>query len=261
MILDDIVEHKRHEVATSKRYKTIEDLEQEIDKSTAPRDFEAALRKPGISLIAEIKRASPSRGNILPDVDITKIAQTYENSGARALSILTDTKYFKGSLDDIRSVRSVVALPCLRKEFIIDPYQIVEARAAGADAILLIVRILEDDTLQSFHDLAVSLGLGVLVETHNEKELDRALAIGAHIIGVNNRDLDTLKMDLDLSIRLRNRVPKERVMVSESGIYTREHVQRMEDAGADAILVGESLLTSGDIESKIMELLGHAATE
>ncbi len=261
MILDDIVEHKRLEVATAKRYRSMEDLEQDIDKSSAPRDFEAALRKPDISLIAEIKRASPSRGNILPDVDITEIAQAYEKSGARALSILTDSMYFKGSLDDIRSVRSVVDLPCLRKEFIIDPYQIVEARAAGADAILLIVRILDDAELQSFHELAVSLGLGVLVETHSQEELDRALAIGAHIVGINNRDLDTLKMDLNLSIKLRNQVPKDRVMVSESGIHTREHVERMEVAGVDAILVGESLLTSGNVESKIMELLGHAATE
>lgn len=257
MILDDIVEHKRHEIAAAKQRVPQQELERAINPAQSPRDFQAALQQDGINLIAEIKRASPSKGNILPGVDATEIARTYEQCGARALSILTDAKFFQGSLDDLRNVHEAVALPCLRKEFIVDPYQIYEARAAQADAILLIVRILDDAQLRDFHELARSLGLHVLVETHSEAELDRALAIGAHIIGINNRDLDTLQMDLSLSVRLRDRVPRDRVMISESGIYTREHVQQMEAAGVDAILVGESLLSSGNIAGKIAEILGH----
>ncbi len=257
MILDDIVAHKAHEITDAKQRISPMDLVLEIDPIQVPRDFQAALQAPGISLIAEIKRASPSKGEILPGLDAVEIAQTYERCGARALSILTDAKFFQGSLEDLRAVHEAVALPCLRKEFIIDEYQIYEARAARADAILLIVRILDDFQLKDFHDLARTLGMHVLVETHSAEELERALAVGAHIIGINNRDLDTLKMDLNLSQRLRSSVPANRIMVSESGIYTREHVLQMEEAGVDAILVGESLLSSGDIPAKIAEILGH----
>ncbi len=257
MILDAIVENKRAEVAQCKTQTPQRILEERIESMGSPRDFRAALRTPGISLIAEIKRASPSKGDMLPEVDAIELASLYEHCGARAISVLTDQKYFKGSLSDLGSVHQHVKIPCLRKEFIIDPYQIYEARAGLADAILLIVRILSDEDLRDFHALGKKLGLGVLVETHNEDEILRALDAGAHIVGINNRDLDSLEVDVNRTLELKNRVPGGVTLVSESGIYTRDHVRMLEDGGADAILVGESLLTSNDIQGKISDLLGH----
>lgn len=258
MILDEIVENKQSELKASKAELTQSDLEAKVsDLTDTPRDFRGALRKDGISLIAEIKRSSPSKGDMLLDVDPRELGGLYQECGARAISILTDNKYFKGSLDDLTSVRKYVQVPCLRKEFIVDPYQIYEARLAGADAILLIVRILSQEQLKEYHSLAQSLGLHVLVETHSVEEVERALDAGAHIIGVNNRNLDTLEMDLDTTMRLKKHVPGGKILVSESGIYTRDEVQQLEDCGIDAILVGQSLLTSNDIKGKIGELLGH----
>lgn len=257
MILDEIVEHKRREVAESKAKTPLSVLEERASTTKPPRDFRMGLRKEGISLIAEIKRSSPSRGDMMPDVDAVELASLYEQSGACALSVLTDAKYFKGSLDDLESVHQHVKIPCLRKEFIIDEYQIVEARAAQADAILLIVRILSDEQIKRYLQVARSLGMAVLVETHTEDEIRRAMDCGAHIIGINNRDLDTLTMDVNTSMRLRRLVPGGYTLVSESGIYTREHVKMLEDGGIDAILVGESLLTSRNIQAKIRELMGH----
>jgi len=257
MILDPILANKRIEVAARKARVPLAELEEKISLGRKPRDFRAALRQEGISLIAEIKRASPSKGDILPDVDAVEIAALYEHAGARAISILTDEKFFKGKLDDLSNVHRHVRVPCLRKEFIVDPYQIHEARAASADAILLIVRCLDDAELKDFYALARSLEMEVLVETHTPEEIDRALNAGAHIIGINNRDLDTLEVDVNRSLELKKLVPGGNVLVSESGIYTREQVERLEDGGVDAILVGESLLTSNDIRAKIQELLGH----
>lgn len=257
MILDEIVANKRLEVAESKARAPREQLEERIAGMPKPRDFRAALRKEGVSLIAEIKRASPSKGDMLPGVDAVDLAALYEQNGARALSVLTDFKYFKGSLDDLESVHQSGRIPCLRKEFIIDEYQIYEARAHRADAILLIVRILSDEELKRFLAVARALDLAVLVETHTEDEVRRAKDCGAHIIGINNRDLDTLTMDLQTTMRLRRLVSGGYTLVSESGIYTREDVRMLEDGGVDAILVGESLLTSKNIQAKIRELLGQ----
>lgn len=257
MLLDEIVAHKRVEVAERQASRPLEELEARIAQQAPPRDFRAALRMEGVSLIAEIKRASPSRGDLLPGVNATDLGSVYEQCGARAISVLTDEKYFKGGVEDLLAVHKQVRVPCLRKEFIIDPYQIFEARAHGADAILLIVRILDDAQLRDYLALARGMGMGVLVETHSAPEIERALAVGAHIIGINNRDLDTLQMDLNTTLELKRMVPGGHVLVSESGIHTREHVKRLEDGGVDAILVGESLLTSRDIRAKIRELLGR----
>lgn len=259
MILDPILENKRHEVAARKQQVTLQELEERIALNRKPRDFRSALRQEGISLIAEIKRASPSKGDILPGVDAVEIGGLYEQMGARAISILTDEKFFKGKLEDLTNVHRHVDIPCLRKEFIVDEFQIHEARAAEADAILLIVRCLDDAQLKDYYKLARALGMEALVETHTAAEIERALNAGAHIIGINNRDLDTLEVDVNRSLELKKLVPGGNILVSESGIYTRGQVQKLEDGGVDAILVGESLLTSNDIRAKIQELLGHDA--
>jgi indole-3-glycerol phosphate synthase len=255
MILDEIVEHKKTEVASAKRETPLSSIEEWLQDVPPPRDFRGALRREGISLIAEVKRHSPSRGDILPDVNAVDIAGLYDQCGARAISVLTDTKYFKGALADLSSVRQHVSLPCLRKEFIIDPYQIYEARSAGADAVLLIVRILSDAQLEDFFAATKQLGMAALVETHSAAEIERALNAGVNIIGINNRDLDTLEVNVATTLELKKAVPGGHTLVSESGIYTRDQVRQLEDGGVDAILVGESLLTSNDIAAKIRELL------
>ncbi len=255
MILDEIVQHKRTEVAARKTKRPLRDIEEGLAHAPKVKPFRAALRAEGISIIAEIKRRSPSRGAILPDVDAVELAALYEQAGARAISVLTDKQYFGGSLDDLNKVAHHTKLPCLCKEFIIDPYQIYEARLAGADAILLIARILSDHELKSFLREASALGLGALVETHDEGEIKRALDAGAHIIGINNRDLDTLEVDVQTTMRLKNRVPGGNTLVSESGIKTRREVKLLEDCGIDAVLVGESLLTSNNIREKLESLL------
>ena len=257
MILDPILENKYLEVAERKQQVPLAELEERIALNRKPRDFRAALRSEGISLIAEIKRASPSKGDILPDVDAVEIAALYEQMGARAISILTDEKFFKGKLEDLTNAHRHVRIPCLRKEFIVDEYQIYEARAASADAILLIVRCLSDEELARFYKRARKLEMEVLVETHTAEEIERALNCGAHIIGINNRDLDTLEVDVNRTLELKKLVPGGNTLVSESGIYTREQVETLEAGGVDAILVGESLLTSNDIRAKMQELLGH----
>ncbi len=257
MILDDIVRHKRDEVAQQKQTVPFEQVEEGASLAERPRGFRDALRQEGVSLIAEIKRSSPSKGDMLPDLNAVELAALYEQAGARALSVLTDTKFFKGSLEDLITVRRNVRIPCLRKEFVIDAYQIYEARAAGADAVLLIVRILSDLELREFTQVIEGLGMDALVEAHTEEEIDRALKAGAHIVGINNRDLDTLEVDVARSLTLKKRVPGGHTLVSESGVYTREHVRMLEDGGVDAILVGESLVTSNNIRGKIDELLGR----
>ncbi len=257
MILDEICAHKRKEVEAQKERVPLADLEERIGQRRKTRDFRNALRQPGISLIAEVKRASPTMGTFLADVDPAEIAGVYTQAGARAISVLTDNRYFKGALSDLTAVHQAVSVPCLRKEFIIDEYQIYEARAAGADAILLIVRILSDEQISDYQKLAQFLGLSVLVETHDADEIGRAIQCGAHIIGVNNRDLTTFSVDINTTLALRRLVPGGYVLVSESGIHTREHVRRLEDGGIDAILVGEALVKSQNITAKIRELLGR----
>lgn len=255
-ILEEIRDHKIREVNAAKREKSLDELLERIPRLRPPRNFRDALRAPGMSLIAEVKRASPAKGVLIEQGDALQIATTYEHAGARAISVLTDEKYFKGNLQDLISVRKYVGVPCLRKEFIVDPYQIYEARAAEADAILLIVRILSDDQIKEYMRIAEGLGMGVLVETHDAAEIERALKAGAHIIGINNRDLSTFEVDIKTTLELKKLVPGGNVLVSESGIRTRDDVVRLEQGGVDAMLIGEALVTSDDIGAKIRELLG-----
>lgn len=264
-ILDTIVAQKRLEVAQlAPRIIAAGDLRDALLERGERRDFIAALRNPRrgpVALIAEVKKASPSAGVICPDFDPVRIAKEYEAGGASCLSVLTDEKFFQGSLDYLRQIREAVKLPLLRKDFIIDERHILEAIEWGADAILLIVAILTDAQLKQFHLLAAEAGLAALVEVHDDAELDRALAVDAQLIGVNNRDLKTFKVDLAtterLAVKLRNApAGKDALLVSESGIHTRENVERLARCGARAILVGESLMRGGDVAGKTRELLG-----
>jgi indole-3-glycerol phosphate synthase len=233
----------------------LDELKMRLSELGAPRDFRAALRGKGISLIAEVKKASPSKGVLRADFNPAELAGQYERAGADAISVLTDEKYFQGALADLEAVRRQVAVPCLRKDFIVDEYQLYEARAAQADAVLLIVRALSDDQLRDYLNVAKSLQMAALVETHDVRDIERAINAGAHILGINNRDLATFQVSLNTTLELRRHVPGGHVLVSESGIHTREHVQLLEDGGIDAILVGESLVTSDNIGAKIRELL------
>ena len=265
-ILDAIVEEKRREVARlPARRIAVGDLRDALLERDERRDFMAALRQPrcgDVALIAEVKKASPSAGVICPDFDPVRIAKAYEAAGASCLSVLTDERFFQGSLDYLRQIRAAVKLPLLRKDFIIDERQILEAIEWGADAILLIVTILDDTRLKHFHTLATEAGLAALVEVHDESELERALAAGASLIGVNNRDLKTFAVDLATTERLAARLfatPDTRhstLLVAESGIRTRADVERLANCGAKAVLVGESLMCGGDIRAKVRELFG-----
>ena len=267
-ILDTIVEEKKRELTRlSPRSVSSADIRAAVESRQDPHDFLHALRHPkhgSIALIAEVKKASPSAGVIRPDFNPVAIAKTYETAGASCLSVLTDEKFFQGSLEYLRQIRQAVKLPLLRKDFIIDERQILEAVEAGADAILLIVAILSDAQLAHFHRLATEGGLAALVEVHDESELDRALNVGAELIGVNNRDLKTFKVDLATTERLAARIsaatPKterpQPLLVAESGIHARADVQRLAASGARAILVGESLMREADINLKLRELIG-----
>jgi len=257
MILDEICAHKKGEIAAAKSRWPLHDVKERAKDAPAARDFRHAIRRDHISLIAEVKRASPSRGVLADGLEPVEIASIYEECGAAAVSILTDEKFFKGSLDDLTAVRKAVRIPCLRKEFMLDEYQIYEARTALADAILLIVRILADSQLREFREIATSLGMASLVECHDAEEVKRAIDSGAQIIGINNRDLQTFEVDFNTTLELRKGVPGGKVLVSESGIFTRDHVRKLEGGGVDAVLVGESLVTSGDVRAKIRELLGR----
>ena len=265
-ILDKIVEAKKREIAKlPARLIATGDLRDAVLEHDERRDFVSALKNPrhgGIGLIAEVKKASPSAGLICQDFDPVRIAKEYEAAGASCLSVLTDEKFFQGSLDYLRQIRAAVKLPLLRKDFIIDERQILEAIEWGADAILLIVAILTDDQLMKFHSLATEAGLAVLVEVHDEAELKRAMKISPALIGVNNRDLKTFKVDLVTTERLAGKLFSSPVaghsslLVAESGIHTRRDVERLKNCGANAILVGESLMKGGDIQGKVRELIG-----
>ena len=222
-------------------------------------DFRAALAPPGpIRLIAEIKKASPSAQVIRTDFDPVSIAETYQLHGAACLSVLTDTPFFQGHLTHLTQVRAKVAIPVLRKDFVVDEYQVVEARNAGADAVLLIAEILDDMTLVRLLERANALGMAALVEFHDVANLDRVLASGADLIGINNRDLNTFRTDLDHTLRLRDQIPREVVLISESGVRTRRDVERLEAAGISAILVGESLMRASNIGLAVDRLLGRS---
>jgi len=262
-ILNTIVEQKEREIARLPvRPVSAADLLELLTKRNDRRDFFAALQHPRsgqIALIAEVKKASPSAGIICADFDPVRIAKQYEAAGADCLSVLTDEKFFQGSLEYLKQIRTAVKLPLLRKDFIIDERQILEAVEWGADAILLIVAILSDAQLQHFHSLATEAGLAALVEVHDDAEMQRALKVDAPLIGVNNRDLKTFKVDLGTTERLAAIVRgKGKLLVAESGIHTRADVQRLAQCGAGAILVGESLMKHPDIPGKVAELLGTA---
>lgn len=257
-ILAEIVHTKRRELESLRPRAT--ELEASASSSAETRDFAAALGRPGsVSLIAECKRRSPGAGPIRPDLDPAALTRGYESAGAAALSVLTDATYFGGSLDDLGAVRDATTIPILRKDFTLDTLHLLEARVGGADAVLLIVRILDDARLARLHREAVGLGLGVLVEVHDAGELERALAIGARVVGINNRDLATFTTDLATTERLLTSVPDDVVIVSESGIRTRADVERLGRAGVDAILVGESLLVAEDPSTAATELSGVAS--
>jgi indole-3-glycerol phosphate synthase len=258
-VLEKIVATKRREIAAAKAARP-ENVLQELAAAAPPvRNFFAALSAPGpIRLIDEVKKASPSRGVIRASFEPVEIALTYERHGASCLSVLTDERYFQGSLDYLRRARAEVKIPVLRKDFILDAYQLYEARAAGADAVLLIAECLDDCNLRKLHNLAVELKLSPLVELYDPDNLQRVFDAGATLIGVNNRDLRTFETSLDHTLRLRDRVPDQCVLVSESGIRTRADVEKLEAAGVDAILVGESLMASPDIGAAVDALLGRA---
>lgn len=255
-ILDEIVRTKHAEVAALMPHAAA--LRELAEAAPAPRGFAAALRREGeVRLLAEVKRRSPSAGEIRPGADAAEVALAYQSAGAAALSVLTDERYFGGSLDALRQVRRAVELPLLRKDFVVDALQIWEARGAGADAVLLIVRILEDAELRDLLALAGELGLDALVEAHDAAEVERALSAGATLLGVNNRDLQTFHTDLGLSLTLAPGIDESVTFVAESGIRGPEDVLRLGEAGAHAILVGESLMRQPDVAAAAALLVGH----
>ncbi len=256
-ILDKIVDTKREEIARARVAMPLERLRDQLADAPPICDFFAPLAADGpIRLIAEVKKASPSKGVIRPDFDPVAIARDYAAGGATCLSVLTDEVYFQGRLDYLRQIRAAVELPLLRKDFILDTYQLVEARVAGADAVLLIAECLDDCQLRKLHNEAIELGLVPLVEFYEEANLPRVLEAGAQLVGVNNRDLRTFEVDLEHVVRMRRLVPAETVLVGESGIHTREDVLRLEMAGIDAMLVGESLMRQADVRTAVRQLLG-----
>lgn len=259
-VLDKIVVSKRREIEAAKAARPEAEVRSAAEAAPLPRDFFSALAAGGpIKLIAEVKKASPSAGLIRADFDPVKIARIYQEHGATCLSVLTDEPFFQGKLDYLRAVRADVQIPVLRKDFILDKYQLYEARAAGADAVLLIAECLDDCNLRAIHREAVALGMAPLVELYDPENLQRVFDAGATLIGVNNRDLRTFHTDLEHTLRLRNRIPDECVLVAESGIRTRGDVLRLEAAGVDAILVGETLMASPDIGAAVDTLLGRSA--
>jgi indole-3-glycerol phosphate synthase len=256
MILDDIVSFKRREVRRDQEIRKIQDLKAKARNAPPPKPFE--LRRKGeVSVIAEIKRASPAKGLLKPDLDPADQALRYREGGAAAISCLTDREFFKGSVEDFRAARNAAGLPMLRKDFVVDDYQLWEARVMLADCVLLIVRILDQAQLRDYLALArEELGLAVLTEVHDERELERALDAGAPVIGINNRDLDTFKVSLETTARLRTLIPPGRVVVSESGISRREDLVLLKAMGADAALIGEELVKASDPAAKLKELRG-----
>ena len=257
MILDDIVAHKKRELKRRKEAMPLAGLKEGRVLIENPRAFREALtQSTDVALIAEIKEASPSAGLIRKDVDPVGIGRLYEGFGAAAISVLTDERFFHGSLARMKQVKEAVSIPVLRKDFIIDAYQIYESRASGADAVLLIVAILSNDKLRTFLPLCTELELEALVEVHTESERDRALEAGAEVMGINNRDLTTFAVDLSTTIRLVSGMPEGITCVSESGIKTRNDVARLREAGVDASLVGTALMAAKDIGAKIKELFG-----
>lgn len=258
MILDTILEEKKIEVAGRKAAMPIGELKSRVSDAPVPLDFMRRLARndAGIpAVIAEVKKASPSKGLIRADFDPISIAKSYQAAGAAAISVLTDEKFFQGSLSYLRQVKQTASLPVLRKDFIIDEYQVYEARATGADAVLLIVAALEKHQMMELMNRATEIGMACLVEVHDESELEIAIDVGAPLIGINNRNLQTFEVSLDTTARLLPRIPRART-VSESGIVTRDDMIRLGAMGVDAVLIGEALMRETDIEAKLRELIG-----
>jgi indole-3-glycerol phosphate synthase len=258
MILDDIVAKQKIRIEREKKEKDIEILKQEAFgfPSSEKFFFEESLKSKDFSFICEIKKASPSKGVIVEDFHYTNIAKEYEQAGATAISVLTEPNFFKGSDKILKDVSDIVNIPILRKDFIIDEYQIYQAKLIGADAILLICAILDEITLKNFINIATSLKLSCLVETHNEGEIKKALNSGAEIIGVNNRDLKTFSVDINTSLQLRKFIPEDKFLISESGIKTAQDIKILKDAGFNGALIGESMMLSKDKKRFLSELRG-----
>ncbi len=259
MILDEIVARKRERVSKLKERLLPSELDEALASAPEPRDFMAALKDGGwLAVIAEIKKASPSAGLIRTDFDVRAIAESYEKAGAAAISVITEEDFFQGKLEYLAEARASVSLPLLCKDFIFDPIQIFAARAVGADAVLLIKAILEQDLLVQLLEKSRSLGMACLVEIHNAEELARVLETDARIIGINNRDLKTFQVNLGTTISLCPRIPLDRVTVSESGIQQYSDLQDLAVAGVDAVLVGTSLMRARDPGRKLRELMGRS---
>jgi indole-3-glycerol phosphate synthase len=256
VILDDIVAAKREEVADHKQRRPLAALRAHPRYAEPRRSLAEALARPGRAILAEVKKASPSRGVIRADFDPIAIAAAYERAGARAISVLTDAPFFQGSLADLDAIRHTVKLPLLRKDFTIDEYQVEEARAFGADAVLLIGALLDDARLAALAAAAEALGLDALVEVHSREERDRALRLGARLVGINNRDLRTFVTRLDVSEELARGVPAGVTLVAESGLKTAADLERLERAGVRAFLIGESLMAAPDPGRALAELVG-----
>jgi indole-3-glycerol phosphate synthase len=255
MILDQIVAAKREEIARLKKATPLAKLQETINDLPPIRDFRGAISSAPCAVIAEVKRSSPSKGRIRADFDPVQIARIYQEHGAQAVSVLTDEQFFEGNGEYVAAIKKAVALPVLRKDFIIDPYQIYETRVLGADALLLIVALLEQGQLQEYIQLAGQLGLASLVEVHAEQELAKALAAGAEIIGINNRDLKTFSTDLKRTLELTPLIPKGKIVVTESGIATRKDIELLMKAGVRCFLIGETLMRAHNIGKKLDELL------
>ena len=255
-VLGAIVAHKREELAARRRRVSLDELRQRAADAAPPRAFLTAIRGPRIRLIAEVKGASPSAGTIRSTFDPAGIARSYEAAGAAAISVLTDARYFRGADAHLAEVRRTVRIPVLRKDFVVDPYQVYEARAIGADAILLIAAIVAGGALPDLQALAHELGLAALVEVHTDAELEGALAARPPLVGINNRNLDTLETSLEVARRLRPRVPGSATVVAESGIEERSQVEEMERLGMHAVLIGTALMRAADPSARVRELLG-----
>lgn len=259
-VLLEIVANKHEEVAATKESLPLQGLRSRASLRQTPRSFYKALAQPGLALIAEIKKASPSGGLIRPDFNPPEIAKIYEQNHAAAVSVLTDGKYFQGALEYLSEVREAIRLPLLRKDFIVDEYQIIEAERHGADAVLLIAACLDDTQLRDFREAAEGEGLDALVEVHDDAETDRALKSGARIVGINNRNLKTLQTDIETTFRLAAKLPRASregiLLVSESGIRTAGDIQRLREAGLDAVLIGETFMRAPDIGGKVREIMG-----
>lgn len=255
-ILDEIVENKKLEIESAKSRCSIDELLKQIQTDVIPASFLDSIKSsPGVALIAEVKKASPSKGLIRADFDPIEIAKAYSSAGASCISVLTDQKYFQGHLNFLTEIAKSVSTPLLRKDFVIDPYQIYEARVAGASAVLLIAECLDPNQLKDLHDLIVEQKMTPLVEFHDEENLGMCIDCNARLIGVNNRDLRTFDTDLNHVIRLRKEIPSDRCVVAESGIYTSNDVAKLASENIQAMLVGESLMRQEDIDLAVRQLL------